>query len=150
MRSLPAAAFALGLAVVTLGTAGCGALTRAKECKELVTSINSGVTALDALGKAKSGSEPASVAQSLRKMADAYERLAADTAKVRVTTTELKTQAATYGGLAKKSAQAARDFALAIEAKDTQKARAAEKEFDKLADEEAKLVEAMNKTCQGG
>ena len=150
MRSLSAAAFTAIVALSTLGTTGCGALTRAKECKELVTTINTGVTALDAIGKAKTGSDPASVAQNLRKMADAYERLAADTAKVGVTTAALKTQATTYGGLAKKSAQAARDFALAIDAKDAQKARAAEKEFDKLADEEAKLVEAMNKTCQGG
>jgi hypothetical protein len=131
-----------------LATTGCGAIKKASECKALVTSINAGVTSLEAIGKGKSGNDSA-VVGNLRKMADGYDKLGADTAKIEITTPELKKQAADYAALSKKSAQAARDFAAAIEAKDAQKARAAEKEFDKLADEEGKLADAMNKTCNG-
>ncbi len=134
------------LAATATATTGCGAFKKANECKALVTSINAGVTALQAVGKGKSGNDTAVIAN-LRKMADGYDKLSADTAKIEITTPELKKQASDYSALAKKSAQAARDFASAIEAKDAQKARAAEKDFDKLADEEGKLADAMNKTC---
>lgn len=134
------------LVPLLLSLTGCGAVKKANECKALVSSINAGVTSLEAIGKGKSGNDSA-VVGNLRKMADGYDKLSADTAKIEITTPELKKQATDYATLAKKSAQAARDFASAIEAKDAQKARTAEKEFDKLADEEGKLADAMNKTC---
>jgi len=149
MRSIvpPSSSSALLLILgLVVPATGCGAFKKANECKALVTSINNGVTALDAVGKGKSGNDSAVIAN-LRKMADGYDKLSADTAKIDITTPELKKQATDYATLAKKSGQAARDFAAAIEAKDPAKARASEKEFDKLADEEGKLADAMNKTC---
>ena len=134
------------LVTASMAPAGCAPFKKASECKALVTSINTGVTALEAIGKGKSGNDTA-VIGNLRKMADGYDKLSADTAKIEITTPELKRQASDYSTLAKKSAQAARDFASAIEAKDAQKARASEKDFDKLADEEGKLADGMNKTC---
>ena len=131
---------------LVLSTSGCGAFKKAGECKALVTAINTGVTSLEAIGKGKSGNDTTVVAN-LRKMADGYDKLSSETAKIEIATPDLKKQASDYSALAKKSAQAARDFASAIEAKDAQKARASEKEFDKLADEEGKLADAMNKTC---
>lgn len=129
-------------------SAGCSGIKRAQECKALVTTINQGVTGLEAVGKSKAGGDAAVVAN-LKKMAESYEKLAADTSSSSISTPELSAQAKQYAGLAKRSAQAARDFAAAIEAKDAAKAKAAEREFDKLADEESKVVDAMNKTCGG-
>jgi hypothetical protein len=144
--SLPSVGAAAVL--LSLSLTGCSGIKKARECQELVTSINKGVVALEAVGKNKGGSDAAVVAN-LRKMADGYDKLAADTGAIVISTADLAAQANQYTGLAKGSAQAARDFANAIEAKDAAKAKAAEKTFDKLADEEGKLVDGMNKTCGG-
>src|SRR5262252_57264 len=105
---------ALGIIAVIVGASGCGT-KKITECNNLVNQINAGVASLEK--GAKPSGDPNDVA-GLKAMADAMDKVAADTAKVDATIGELKKFSGDYQAMTKEVAKAFRDMASAAEAKD--------------------------------
>jgi hypothetical protein len=127
-----------------LGASACGT-KKITECNNLINAINTGVASLEK--GAKPGSDANDVA-GLKSMAEAMDKVAADTAKIDLTVPELKKFSSDYQTMAKEVATAFRDMATAADAKDMDKITTAQAAMDKAVKQEDPLVESINKFCQ--
>ncbi len=137
------AALLLGAGLLTLAS-GCGQ-SKISECNALIEVINKGVQSLDK-GKT-AGADPTGVAD-LKAMAESMDKVAADAAAVKLTIPELQKFSTDYQGMAKEVAKAARDMAVAAEAKEPDKINAAQTSMEKAVKQEDPLVDGINKFCQ--
>jgi hypothetical protein len=131
---------ALGL---LFGASACGQ-KKIAECNSLIEVINKGVQSLENAPKA---ADPGGTAD-FKAMAETMDKVAADAAKVELSIPELKKYSTEYQTMAKDVAKAARDMAVAAEAKDMAKLTAAQAAMDKSVKQEDPLVDSINKFCQ--
>jgi hypothetical protein len=134
----------LALCLLAAASAGCGQ-KKITECNAVVQVINTGVVALEK--SPKNEADPTGVSD-LRAMADAMDKVAADTGGVQVTLTELKKLRDEYQHMAKDIAKAARDLAAAAQDRDATRRTAAESTLDAAVKQEDPLVDQINKFCQ--
>ena len=83
----------------------------------------------------------------MKKFADLLEKLASDIKGMEIKTEELKGYATEYGDMAGKTGSAARKVGDALETKDLEKAKAAQKEFQGISAKEDALVDKINTFC---
>lgn len=129
-------------ASLALSASGCGAVKKVQECGQMTKTINDGITKVKA-----ALAQPSAAA--FRKVADAYDELGGNMGKLAISTDALKKDQAAYVTLTKDASKASRDFASALDAKDTKREQAAQKEFEHVKKEEDGLVDKINGTCQG-
>jgi hypothetical protein len=139
-RALTTAALVLLAAAV----AGCGQKKLA-ECNALVQVINGGVVSLEKAPK--NDSDPSGIAD-LRAMAEAMDKIAAETANVQLTLPELKKMRDDYQKMAKEIARAERELASAAEERNAGRRSTAEGTLDGAVKLEDPLVDQINKYCQ--
>jgi len=154
IRPLAAGLLAL-LALVALASAGCGQ-KKITECNALVAVINTGVVGLEKAPKNEA--DPSGVSD-LKAMATSMDGVAAETASVQLTITELKKLRDEYQKMAKDIAKAERELASAAQeqsaagdpdkrAQAVARRNAAEQTLDAAVKQEDPLVDQINKFCQ--
>jgi len=139
----------VGIFVITAGLgAACGP-SRVTECNEVTGIVNGGLKKLEESSAKADATKDEKIAY-LRSMAATMDQVAADLSKAKTTITELKSFSDKYQTLAKGVAQAARERSEAVDASDVQKDEKARDALDKLADQEAPIVNSINDFCKGG
>ncbi|WP_437653083.1 hypothetical protein [Sorangium sp. So ce1182] len=115
------------------------------ECNALVEVANRGVQSIERGTKA--GTDQGGSGE-LRAMADAMDKVAANAARVKLTTPELQGFSSEYQAMAKDVAKAARDLAAAADANDAEKSNRAQAAIEKAIRQEDPIVDSLNKFCQ--
>lgn len=143
---MPRATGILFTSALTAGLAlvGCGK-NKVTQCNALVQVLNTGAQSLE---KAEKSSADPESAASLRAVADAMEKTAADAEKAPVSLPELKKYSADYQAMAREVAKSAREMADAAEKKDSEKVAQANAALEKAAKQEEPIIEGLNKFCQ--
>ena len=128
---------------------GCEKGRKIDECNGFIDKVNSSLKQIEA----QTGTEvqdDAAAATEMRQLADQYDKLASQVGGLDITTKELKAQVVEYQKMANAAAGAARQVATAIDTKDIDKAKAAQKQFDTIVKQEDALVSKINTFCQQG
>lgn len=139
----------VGVALL-FGASACGQ-KKIAECNSLIEVINKGVQSLN--NKSAGGADPSGIA-TYKSMADEMDKVAADVAKIELSTPELKKFSADYQAMAKDVAKAARDLAAVAadkepdEAKKAAKLATAQAAVEKAVKAEDPLIDNINKFCQ--
>ena len=126
---------------------GCQRGKKIDECNGFIDKVNTSLKQIEA----QTGSDvqdDKAAATEMRQLADQYDKLASQVGALEITTEKLKAQVGEYQKMANAAATAARQVATAIETKDLEKAKAAQKEFDKIVKQEDALVSGINGFCQ--
>ncbi len=143
MRPTPILPLTL-LALLSAASWGCGQ-KKITECNAMVQVINAGMANIEKVPKNEA--DPSGVS-SLRALAEALDKVAADAAAVQLTLPELKKMRDEYQRIAKDIAKAERELAGAAQEHDAARRTAAEATLDTVVKEENPLVEQINKYCQ--
>ncbi len=115
------------------------------ECKQIIALLNN---TFDNRNEESDQVTEASVTAGYRGIADRLDKVGAALGKLELTTPELKKYSSEYQAMATDIANAARDMAVAVEAKDRAKDKAAQVALDKAVKAEEPLVDSMNTFCQ--
>lgn len=121
---------------------GCGAVTKQKECSELIAKANAALQEIQTLS-GSAGDDPAS----LRKLADAADKHAKALEATEISDEELKKHASGYVQMWKDMAKYSRELADAVDKKDLAALGEASKKLKESTSKEGDLVNAMNSTC---
>jgi hypothetical protein len=134
----------LALALLVAASTGCGQ-KKVAECNAVVQVINAGVVSLE---KAPRNEADATGVSDLKAMAEAMDKIAAQTAGLPLTLPDLKKLRDEYQKMSKEIAKAERDLAAAAQDRDTARRSAAEAALDAAVKLEDPLVDQINKFCQ--
>jgi hypothetical protein len=132
------------MGALLLGSTGCGQ-KKSTECNALISVINAGVQALEKTPKADA--DPTGVSD-LKAMAEAMDKVAADTEHIQLSIPEIQKLSADYQKMVKDIAKAERDLAAAAQERDPPKRSAAEAALETAVKQEDPLVDNINKFCQ--
>jgi predicted nucleic acid-binding Zn-ribbon protein len=147
---LPSAARSALLACVGLSlaalTPGCSQRKKVAECNALIGVVNHAVESIQS--GARKAPDAGSADKDLRDMADAMTQIADEAAKLELSVAELKQFGKQYEQMAREVAAAAKDLATAIEKVDDEQMRKAQDRMEKAVQQEAPLVESINKFCR--
>jgi DNA repair ATPase RecN len=144
-KTLPPRLLSLvALLVAAAASGGCGQ-KKITECNAMVQVINSGMASIEKVPKNEA--DPSGVS-SLRALAEALDKVAADAGAVQITLPELKKMRDEYQRIAKDIAKGERELATAAQERDKTRRDAAEAALDAVVKEENPLVEQINKYCQ--
>ena len=142
-RALLAKSVAL-VTCVALLLLGCD--EKSKECQRFIGTVNKTLREIDARPQPKAD-DVAAVAAHRQALAEKYEALAADVAKLKLSEPALIDRAQRYSGLAKAAGAALTAGVQALKAGDPKAADASQKQFDGVAQQEAALVREINDLC---
>jgi DNA repair ATPase RecN len=143
-KNVPPRLPALALVAAAVIASGCGQ-KKITECNAMIQVINAGMASIEKVPKNEA--DPTGVA-SLRALAEALDKVAADAGGVQLTLPELKKMRDEYQRIAKDIAKAERELATAAQDRDKARRDAAEAALDAVVKEENPLVEQINKYCQ--
>jgi len=129
---------------VALLLPGCD--EKSKECQRFIGTVNKTLREIDARPQPKAD-DVAAVAAHRQALAEKYEALAQDVAKLKLTEPALVERAQRYSGLAKAAGAALTAGVHALKAGDPKAADASQKQFDGVAQQEAALVREINDLC---
>lgn len=131
-----------GALAAALTMTACASAKR-EECRALTTVINAGADRID-----KAQATPLDPT-GLKALAEGLEKSAGEADALKLTVADLQKPAKDYASLVRDVAKAARDMATAGEARDLEKAKAANAEMEKLVGNEPKVIADVNKLCSG-
>ena len=134
------------LAVVLVGSAGCGRFRKAKECEVLAKAV-SGWLAKQPTPSGASA-EPKKLAAETRVTAQRYEELDRELGALEIKSRDLVRRVAAYRKIASQSARALQDVAQALEHDNFELARRRRVEFDETVKAEGILVAEINAECR--
>lgn len=117
-----------------------------KECQRFIGTVNKTLREIDARPQPKAD-DVAAVAAHRQALAEKYEALANDVAKLKLSEPALVDRAQRYSGLAKAAGAALTAGVQALKAGDPKAADASQKQFDGVAQQEAALVREINDLC---
>lgn len=124
---------------------GCKA-ERSRDCENLVTSLNTVLSAIDRHVSARDGG-PITNVEDMRKLASLYGQLADRIAQTKLTEPELLKQAQEYRAMVKAAGAAAAQVADAVAQENLEKAMAAQNQFTALVSKEDQVVQRINTIC---
>lgn len=130
--------------VASAALLGCD--EKSKECQRFIGTVNKTLREIDARPQPKAD-DVSAVAAHRQALAEKYEALAADVAKLKLSEPALVDRAQRYSGLAKAAGAALTLGVQALKAGDPKAADASQKQFDGVAQQEAALVREINDLC---
>jgi len=133
-------------ALVTCAALLLGCDGKPKECQRFIGTVNKTLREIDARPQPKAD-DVAAVAAHRQALAEKYEALAEDVAKLKLSEPALVDRAQRYSGLAKAAGAALTAGVQALKAGDPKAADASQKQFDGVAQQEAALVREINELC---
>jgi hypothetical protein len=150
MRSSRLVLSSLALATLSLGVfPGCASIKKQKECVAFVEKVNTSVSDIEKHSKGANGGDAKAASDSMKKVAELYDKLGTDIGALGIETPDLKAKATEYQGMCTKAAKAARDVAEALDKTDAAKAETAQKDLEAVSKQEDTLVSSVNTFCQG-